>query len=167
VIADKPDPTERSDRMDEDLRLFKREIVRRYVETVIRVIREEDPGHLVFSNYFLLDDVTKWICCRSVRSFRCDRGQYLPGDLSAGLNQSERAILALVHSKTSKSILIPEWSIPALDSGLYGNPNKLDWPYRERWIHSSSALGRQPESQPISSFALRYRSALVYLERHP
>jgi hypothetical protein len=27
--------------------------------------------------------------------------------------------------------MTPEWSVPALDSGLYANWDKLDWSYRE------------------------------------
>lgn len=33
----------------------------------------------------------------------------------------------MVHQRTGKPIIIGEWSIPAVDSGLYDNPAKLDW----------------------------------------
>jgi hypothetical protein len=54
-----------------------------------------------------------------------------PANRSAGLSHSERAILSEIHRRTGKAILIGEWSVPALDSGLYANPAKLDWSYPE------------------------------------
>jgi hypothetical protein len=54
-----------------------------------------------------------------------------PANLSPGLNPAERQIFRFVHEKTGRPLLIGEWSVPALDSGLYNNPNKLDWSYKE------------------------------------
>jgi len=34
-----------------------------------------------------------------------------------------------MHARSGKPILIGEWSVPALDSGLYDNPKALDWSY--------------------------------------
>jgi hypothetical protein len=126
--AHRPDPILRRGPVYEDFRTFSREIVKRHVEVTLRVIREEDPGRLVFSQRFMLSGL-------------CEATDYLdlftaydgiavnlyPCNQQAGLSEAEKAVLRMVHQRTGKPILLTEWSIPALDSGLYQKPDKLDW----------------------------------------
>jgi hypothetical protein len=156
LIASKPDPELRQGRMYEDFRLFKREIVRRYVETLLRVIRQEDPGHLVFSNRFMLDDVTEWMDVVDLYAAFDGVGiNIYPANLSAGLNASERAVFELVHRRTGKPVIVPEWSVPALDSGLYRNPAKLDWSYREA-VDTQRERARQAARVSIDLFNMPF-----------
>jgi hypothetical protein len=156
LAGEKPDPALRHGRMYDDYRLFKREIVSRYVETVLRVIREEDPGHLVFSNRFMLDDVTEWMDVIDLyKPFDGIAINIYPANLSPGLNASERAVFDMVHRRTGKPIVVPEWSVPALDSGLYRNPNKLDWSYREA-VDTQRDRSRQAAQVAIDFFNLPY-----------
>ena len=53
LAARKPDPLFRDGAMYEDFRLFSREILRKFNSTVLRIIHEEDPGRLVFTNRFM------------------------------------------------------------------------------------------------------------------
>jgi len=132
LIAKKPDPVLREGAMYEDFRQFKREVIRRYVETALRVIREEAPGRLVFSNRFMLDDCSEWLDVLDLyKPFDGIGVNIYPANLSAGLNDSERMLFRLVREKTGKPIIVPEWSVSALDSGLYNKPDKLDWSYCE------------------------------------
>ncbi len=132
LVAQRPDPVLQHGPMYEDLFAFSREVVRKYAETAARVIREELPGHIVFSNRLMLDDVTYWLKYLDLYAvFDGIAVNMYPANLSPGLNDNERMILELVHEKTGKPVLISEWSVPALDSGLYDNPDKLDWSYDE------------------------------------
>ena len=54
-----------------------------------------------------------------------------PSNQHPGLSEPEKAVLRMIHEKTGRPILLTEWSIPALDSGLYQNPDKLDWSWEQ------------------------------------
>ena len=130
VIREKPDPVSRAGAMYEDFHLFRREMLRRFNATVLRVIREEDPGRLVFTNRFMIGEGRDLIENLDLyRDFDGVAVNIYPANISAGLAPEERAVLELIHQRTGKPVLIGEWSVPALDSGLYGNPEKLDWSY--------------------------------------
>jgi hypothetical protein len=130
--AHRPDPVLRHGPVYEDFRAFSRETVKKHVEVTLRVIREEDPGRLIFSQRFMLSGL-------------CEAMDYLdlfaaydgiavnlyPCNQRMGLSEAEKAVLRMVHQKTGKPILITEWSIPALDSGLYQKPDKLDWSWEQ------------------------------------
>jgi hypothetical protein len=132
LLAKKPDPAVRGSVMGADFQAFAREIVRRYVEITLRVIREEDPGHLVFSQKFMLSDVVDWVPLLDLyAAYDGIALDMYPANRAPGLDESERAILKLVHEKTGKPILIGEWSVPAVDSGLYDDAAKLDWSWTE------------------------------------
>jgi len=156
LIAQKPDPVLRYGAMYDDFRLFKREIVRRYVDTVLRVIRAEAPGRLVFSSRFMLGDVTEWMDVLDLyRPFDAIGVNMYPANLNAGLNRNEQAVLELVPQKNGRPILIPEWSVPALDSGLYNNPDKLDWSYQET-VDTQQERARQTAKLMIDFYNLPY-----------
>jgi hypothetical protein len=55
-----------------------------------------------------------------------------PDNLYSGFSKGELEILEMIHEKTGRPIILGEWSIPAMDSGLYGfgeDPfdRPLDW----------------------------------------
>lgn len=130
LMERKPDPMVRHGAMYRDYRAFARELLRRYNQTVLRVIHEEDPGRLVFTNRFTVDEGQDLLDNLDLYSGFDGVGfNIYPANLSAGLNESERATLELIHERTGKPVIIGEWSVPALDSGLYNNPRRLDWSY--------------------------------------
>jgi hypothetical protein len=78
-----------------------------------------------------------------------------PANLGAGLNDGERAVFRLLHEKTGRPILTPEWSVPAIDSGLYNNPDKLDWSYPQT-VDTQRDRARQAASVAIDLFNMPY-----------
>jgi hypothetical protein len=130
--AHRPDPILRKGPVYEDFRTFSREIVKRHVEVTLRVIREEDPGRLVFSQRFMLSGLGEAMDYLDL--FAAYDGiavNLYPSNQRPGLSEAEQAVLRLVHEKTGRPLLITEWSIPALDSGLYQNAAKLDWSWEQ------------------------------------
>jgi hypothetical protein len=130
LLRQKPDPILRRGPMFEDFRLFGREIVREFNAVMLRTIREEDPGALVFSNRFMMGEIEDVFDKLDLyRDFDAIAVNLYPSDAEVGPDASERQYLEEVHRRTGKPILISEWSIPAVDSGLYDHPEKLDWSY--------------------------------------
>jgi len=130
--AHRPDPVLRRGPVYEDFREFSREIVKKHVEVTLRIIREEDPGRLVFSQRFMLSGLGEAMGYLDL--FAAYDGiavNLYPANQPPGLSEAEKAVLRSVHEKTRKPILITEWSIPALDSGLYQKPDKLDWSWEQ------------------------------------
>lgn len=139
----KPDPVVRKGAMYEDFRLFSREIIRRFNETVLRIIHEEDPGRLVFSNRFMLGEQRDVLDNLDLyRGFDAIAVNIYPLNINAGLDDSERQTLQLIHERSGKPIVIGEWSVPALDSGLYDNPKRLDWSYPQT-VENQTQRARQ------------------------
>ncbi len=132
LAAHRPDPKLRQGPIYEDFRAFSRETVKKHVEVTLRVIREEDPGRLVFSQRFMLSGLCEAMDYLDLFA-ACDgiAVNMYPCNQHTGLSEAEKAVLRMVHEKTGKPILLTEWSVPALDSGLYQNPNKLDWSWEQ------------------------------------
>ena len=116
--------------MYQDFDAFRRELLRRYNEILLRVIREEDPGRLVFTNRFMIGEGRDLLDNLDLYSgYDAVAVNVYPENLHPGLEADQRALLHLIHEKTGKPLLIGEWSVPARDSGLYNNPERLDWSY--------------------------------------
>jgi hypothetical protein len=132
LAAHRPDPILRQGPIYEDYREFSREIVEKHVEVTLRIIREEDPGRLVFSQRFMLGGLCEAL--DYIDLFAAYDGiavNMYPCNQHPGLSEAEKAVLRVVHERTGKPILLTEWSIPALDFGLYQNPDKLDWSWEQ------------------------------------
>lgn len=143
LLERKPDPVMRVGGMYADFHDFRREIIRRFNQTYLRVIREEDPGRLVFSNRFMIHEGRDLIENLDLyRDFDGIAVNIYPSNLRPGLAPDERETLELIHARTGKPILISEWSVPALDSGLYNNPAHLDWSY-PRTVDSQQQRAQQ------------------------
>jgi hypothetical protein len=143
LMRKKPDPVERKGAMYEDFRLFSREIIRKFNEVTLRIVREEDPGRLVFSNRFMIGEQRDVLDNLDLyKDFDAIAVNIYPANISAGLDPSERQFLELVHQRTGRPILIAEWSVPALDSGLYNNPKRLDWSYPQT-VENQTQRARQ------------------------
>lgn len=129
LLAARPDPLTPAGAMAEDFRMFAREIVSRYIDTTIRVIRSVDPGRLVFSNRFMSSGMSGNAAVMDLYA-RYDgvAVNLYPQNQQPGLSDNETAFLRFFNERTGKAVLVTEWSVPALDSGLYdGPPKSLDW----------------------------------------
>lgn len=144
LIAARPDPILPLGAMAEDYRVFAREIVGRYIEVTLRVIRSVDPGRLVFSNRFTasgLGGVSPLLDLYA--AYDGIAVNLYPGNQQPGLSANEKAFLQHVHDRTGKPVLVTEWSVPAIDSGLYdGLPSGLDWSWNQA-LATQGDRGRQ------------------------
>lgn len=130
LLARKPEPPVIEGAMYEDFRLFSREILRKFNDTILRIIHEEDPGRLVFTNRFMIHEVRDVFDYLDLYSgFDGFAVNIYPSNDVWGLDPGEREYLTLIHERTGKPILITEWSVPARDSGLYDDPAHLDWSF--------------------------------------
>jgi hypothetical protein len=132
LLSVRPTPSIRYGRMYDDFSQFEKVIIKRYIDLTLNIIREKDPDHLVFSNRFMRSDSSYWFPLLDQYSvFDGIAINLYPSNQSAGLSESEKLLLQRVFEKTGKPLIIGEWSIPALDSGLYDDLNNLDWSFRE------------------------------------
>lgn len=114
----------------QDYNLFSREILRTFNETILRIIHEEDPGRLVFTNRFMTHEVRGVFDNLDLyKGFDGIAVNIYPSNSVWGFDKGERQYLTLLHKLTGKPLMICEWSVPARDSKLYDNPNRLDWSY--------------------------------------
>jgi len=135
----KPDVSASSESMQSDARDFAREIVKRYIEITLRVFREEDPGRLVFGNRFMFGDFDYIDLYAAYDGIAIN---LYPDNDEPGLSDDEIAVLNEAYAWTGKPIVIGEWSVPALDSGLYDAPDKLDWSFPQT-VPTQSDRARQ------------------------
>jgi hypothetical protein len=124
VIDRRPAPQSREGAMYEDFYAFSREIVKKYVEVTLGIVRSEDPGRLVFSPRFMFGDFDYLDLYSSFDAIAVNR---YPDNNTPGLDERTVELLRTVHRQTGRPIIIGEWSVPALDSGLYDDPDRLDW----------------------------------------
>jgi len=130
LITRKPDPLVREGAMYQDFRLFSREILRQFNSTILRIIHEEDPGRMVFTNRFMLGEARDVFENLDLYSgYDGVAVNVYPSNLASGVDPGQRQYLTLLHERTGKPILVTEWSVPARDSGLYGNYAHLDWSF--------------------------------------
>jgi hypothetical protein len=132
LIATRPEPAARRGAHYQDYQRFARVLVARYIDVTLRVLREEDPDHLVISNRFMLGDVEAWVDYLDLYArYDAIAVNLYPANQTAGLSEAEQALYRLVYERTRRPVLVGEWSIPAVDSGLYNDPTRLDWSWNE------------------------------------
>ncbi len=126
ILVRKPEPEYQKKAVYNDFKLFEGEIIRKYVDVTLGMIRKEDPDHLIFTTRFnrgggYLPYLGFY------KGFDGIGVNIYPKNFVNGLSAGEIAILKLVHEKTGKPILIGEWSVPSEDSGFYDNSNSPDF----------------------------------------
>ncbi len=134
LMTAKPDPIKKSGTMYDDFMAFKRVIVQKYVDesksAFMEVYNNNPP--LIFSNRFTIDlsevyDVLDiFAAAYDGIAINC-----YPGGTEVGLPQWMKGAIQKAYTIAQKPIIIGEWSVPALDSGLYNNFNNLDFSYPE------------------------------------
>lgn len=130
LMSKRPEPEVIEGNKYEDFNTFSRVILKTFNDKVLRIIHEEDPGRLVFTNRFMIHEVRGVFDNLDLyEGFDGVAVNIYPSNDVWGLDLAERQYLTLMHENTGKPLMICEWSVPALDSHLYDNPNKLDWSY--------------------------------------
>jgi hypothetical protein len=131
--AERPEPRLRRGPMYDDFLAFERRIVERFIDVTLEATRAADPNHLIASNRHNLGGVEVWM--RHIDLWaRCDLValNMYPRHQHPGLGPAMRAVLDDVAERTGRPIIFGEWSVPALDSGLYCQTRaKLDWSFPE------------------------------------
>ena len=157
LIAARPDPLIPIGAMAEDYRLFAREVVSRYIETTIRVIRAIDPGRLIFSNRFMASGMSGTSALLDLyAAYDGIAVNLYPQNQRPGLSENEKAHLQHFHDQTGKPVLVTEWSVPAIDSGLYdAPPNGLDWSWNQA-IGTQADRGRQAAALTVDFYNLPF-----------
>jgi hypothetical protein len=157
LLKQKPEPLVIEGAKYEDFRLFSREILRTFNETLLRIIHEEDPGRLVFSNRFMIHEVRGVFDNLDLyKGFDGIAVNIYPSNAVWGFDKGEREYLTLLHTLTGKPLIICEWSVPARDSKLYDNPARLDWSYPQ-----TVATQQQRASQTSMVLAELYNMPFV------
>jgi hypothetical protein len=129
LMAARPDPLLPLGPMAQDFRLFSRVVVARYIDLTIDAIRSADPLRPIFSNRFMSSGAGATSAYLDLYAkYDGIAVNLYPQNLHAGLDNNELAFLRHFHGRTGKPILISEWSVPAVDSGLYdAASDSLDW----------------------------------------
>jgi hypothetical protein len=133
ILLDKPSPVEWDDPLYPDFIAFERIMLREYIDYTYDMVRNLDPDHLIISNRLNLDPMMslyRTIDLWSKYDIVCVN--IYPENLFLGFSKGELEIMDWIHEKTGRPVIIGEWSIPAMDSGLYGldeDPlnRPLDW----------------------------------------
>lgn len=133
LAADKPEPQKRSGPVFEDFLAFERVLVKQYNDTVIAAVREVDHEHLVCSNRHMLSALPDWLRTIDLAAaYDVVAVNMYPSNRSPGADRQGIELLRMVHERTGRPLIIGEWSIPALDSGLYERKKAgLDWSWKQ------------------------------------
>lgn len=129
--AERPEPKLQRGPMYDDFTAFERRIVERFVDVTLQATRTADPNHLIAGNRHNIGGVEVWMKHIDLWA-KCDLValSMYPRHQHPGLGPTMRAILDDVAERTGRPIVFGEWSVPALDSGLYRQTKaKLDWSF--------------------------------------
>lgn len=135
ILSNKPSPVEWDDPLYPDFIAFERIMLKEYIDYTYNMVRDMDPDHLIISNRLNLDPMMslhRTIDLWSKYDVVCVN--IYPENLFSGFSKGELQILDWIHEKTGRPVLIGEWSIPAMDSGLYDlGKDSLDRPLDWSW----------------------------------
>ena len=130
LLDKKPEPEVIEGVKYEDFNAFSRYVLKTFNQKILAIIHEEDPGRLVFTNRFMIHEVRGVFDNLDLyEGFDGVAVNIYPSNDVWGLDFAEKQYMELIHEKTGLPLMICEWSMPARDSGLYDNPDKLDWSY--------------------------------------
>ena len=152
IVARRPEPPGRECKMTGDFRLFAREIVKKYTDVTLDIIREEDPGHLVFSPRLMFGDTEYADLYSRYDAIAVNR---YPSNNEPGLSAEANSILRDIHERSDRPIIIGEWSVPAVESGLYDDPDNLDWSWPQT-VPTQTDRARQAACVTIDFYNLPF-----------
>lgn len=136
ILLDKPEPAGWDDPLWADFSAFERHMLGEYINYTYDLVKELDPNHLIISNRINLDPMPE--VYRTIDLW----GKYdivsmniYPDNNKIGFNPGEIEIMKKLHKGTGKPVMIGEWSVPSIDSGLYefgvdslNRPLDWSWP---------------------------------------
>jgi hypothetical protein len=137
ILSKKPEPADWEDPLFADFTAFERRMVREYVDFTYQLVKKADPSRLVISNRINLgpmQDIHRTIDLWA--RFDLIAMNIYPQNIQHGLSQGELEVIETLHKSTGKPLIISEWGVSAIDSGLYdlnGDPQgrPLDWSWQQ------------------------------------
>lgn len=153
LAAERPEPLLDSGPMHEDFLAFERILFQRYVEVTLRVTRQADPDHLIASNRYNLAGLDHWLPHMDLcAGYDLVAVNLYPDNQSPGVGACGLAVLREVARRSGRPVLIGEWSVPAIDSGLYQQRKaKLDWSFPQA-VPTQAMRARQAAAITASFF---------------
>ncbi|HJN19044.1 MAG TPA: beta-galactosidase, partial [Armatimonadota bacterium] len=129
--AQRPAPLMPKGPMYDDLVAFERVLVKRYVDISIAAIRAVDANHLIASNRFNMGGHEAWMRTIDLASaYDIVACNLYPSNQEPGVGRAGLQVLREVARRTGRPMIMGEWSVPAMDSGLYEmRKAKLDWSF--------------------------------------
>lgn len=130
LAREKPEPEGQAGPVYEDFLEFERVLVGQYVQVSIEAVRAYDQNHLICSNRYMMSGLPHWMRTIDLAgAYDVVAVNLYPMNRTPGLGDSAVTVLRTVHQRTGRPLLITEWSVPALDSGLYemNRQAPLDW----------------------------------------
>jgi hypothetical protein len=162
ILKQRPEPADWNDPLYADFIAFERKMIREYIEFTFALVKRLDPDHLVISNRINLIPMNG--IHRSIDLW----GRYdiiavnmYPQNMLMGFSPGEIQVLEDLYEATGRPLLLTEWSVPAIDSGLYSTEDdrfgrRLDWSWPQ-------AVSAQTERAEIYRACLRQLSSLEYV----
>lgn len=131
LAAAQPEPLLDRGPMYEDFLAFERRLYQQFVAVTLRVTREADPNHLIASNRHNLAGLAHWLPNIDLcAGYDLVAVNLHPDNQVPGVGPSGLAVLREVARRARRPVIIGEWSVPALDSGLYEQKKAvLDWSF--------------------------------------
>jgi hypothetical protein len=131
LAAARPEPQLDRGPTYEDFIAFERRLYKQYVEVTLRVTREADPNHLIASNRHNLGGLAHWLPNIDLcAAYDLVAVNLYPSNQVPGVGPCGLAVLREVARRSGRPVIIGEWSVPALDSGLYEQKKAvLDWSF--------------------------------------
>lgn len=133
ILAAMPEPADWDDPAWPDFAAFERRMIKEYIDYTYETVKGLDPDHLVISNRLNLGPMPE--LHRTIDLW----GRYdvvciniYPDNNQIGFNAGELELMRTLYERTGRPVIIGEWGIPAIDSGLYAfgeDPlgRSLDW----------------------------------------
>ena len=131
LAEERPEPPLDSGPMYEDFMAFARRLYQQYVAVTLRVTRQADPNHLIASNRHNLAGLDHWLHNIDLCSaYDLVAVNLYPDNQETGLGPNAVSVLREVARRSGRPVIVGEWSVPALDSGLYEQKKAvLDWSF--------------------------------------
>jgi hypothetical protein len=131
LAAARPEPLLDRGPMYDDFIAFERRLCQQYVDVTLRVTRQADPQHLIASNRHNLGGLEHWLSHIDLcAAYDLVAVNLYPDNRVPGVGPSGLAVLREVARRSGRPVIIGQWSVPALDSGLYEQKKAgLDWSF--------------------------------------
>ena len=133
LVAARPEPVLERGPMYEDFIAFERQLYKQYVDVTLRVTRQADSNHLIASNRHNLGGLVHWLRNMDLCSaYDLVAVNIYPDNQVPGVGQDGLTVLREVARRSGRPVVISEWSVPAMDSGLYNQKKAgLDWSFSQ------------------------------------